>query len=85
VEHEKGWKWGWRHGEIPNRSAAAGLRAGEFAAADRSGDVAPVVTSVFREVAPNYVVRDIFAIKREEFRAHATQIITERLSSDPSW
>jgi regulator of protease activity HflC (stomatin/prohibitin superfamily) len=44
--------------------------------------VAPVVTSVFREVAPNYVVRDIFAIKREEFRAHATQIITERLSSD---
>jgi regulator of protease activity HflC (stomatin/prohibitin superfamily) len=44
--------------------------------------VAPVVTSVFREVAPNYVVRDIFAIKREEFRAHATQIITERLSID---
>jgi regulator of protease activity HflC (stomatin/prohibitin superfamily) len=44
--------------------------------------VAPVVTSVFREVAPNYVVRDIFAIKREEFRAHATQIITDRLSND---
>ncbi len=44
--------------------------------------VAPVVTSVFREVAPNYVVRDIFAIKREEFREHATQIITARLSSD---
>src|SRR5580700_10123728 len=44
--------------------------------------VAPVVTSVFREVAPNYVVRDIFAIKREEFRARATEIITARLSSD---
>jgi regulator of protease activity HflC (stomatin/prohibitin superfamily) len=44
--------------------------------------VAPVVTSVFREVAPNYVVRDIFSIKREEFRQHATQIITERLGSD---
>ena len=44
--------------------------------------VAPVVTSVFREVAPNYVVRDIFAIKREEFRQHATQIITARLSND---
>jgi regulator of protease activity HflC (stomatin/prohibitin superfamily) len=44
--------------------------------------VAPVVTSVFREVAPNYVVRDIFAIKREEFRQHATEIITARLSSD---
>jgi regulator of protease activity HflC (stomatin/prohibitin superfamily) len=44
--------------------------------------VAPVVTSVFREVAPNYVVRDIFAIKREEFRQRATQIITARLSND---
>jgi regulator of protease activity HflC (stomatin/prohibitin superfamily) len=44
--------------------------------------VAPVVTSVFREVAPNYVVRDIFAIKREEFRQRATQIITTRLGSD---
>ena len=44
--------------------------------------VAPVVTSVFREVAPNYVVRDIFAIKREEFRQRATQIITARLNSD---
>src|SRR5580700_8457551 len=44
--------------------------------------VAPVVTSVFRQVAPNYVVRDIFAIKREEFRQHATEIITARLSSD---
>ncbi len=44
--------------------------------------VAPVVTSVFREVAPNFVVRDIFAIKREEFRQRATQIITARLGSD---
>jgi regulator of protease activity HflC (stomatin/prohibitin superfamily) len=44
--------------------------------------VAPVVTSVFREVAPNYVVRDIFSIKREEFRERATQIITARLGSD---
>jgi hypothetical protein len=30
--------------------------------------VAPVVTSVFRELGPNYVVRDLFATKREEFR-----------------
>ncbi len=44
--------------------------------------VEPVVTSVFREVAPNYVVRDIFALKREEFRQHASQIITDRLASD---
>src|ERR1700735_2919551 len=44
--------------------------------------VAPVVTSVFCGAAPNYVVRDIFAIKREEFRQRATQIITTRLGSD---
>jgi len=44
--------------------------------------VEPVVTSVFREVAPNYVVRDIFSLKREEFRQHATQIITDRLATD---
>src|SRR6202161_4769195 len=30
--------------------------------------VAPVVLSVFHEMAPNYLVRDIFSTKREEFR-----------------
>jgi regulator of protease activity HflC (stomatin/prohibitin superfamily) len=44
--------------------------------------VEPVVTSVFRQVAPNYVVRDVFALKREEFRQRAAQIITDRLASD---
>jgi len=44
--------------------------------------VAPVVTSVFREMAPNYVVRDLFAVKREEFRQRAAQAITTRLASD---
>lgn len=44
--------------------------------------VAPVVTSVFRELAPNYVVRDLFSIKREEFRSRAAQAITARLGSD---
>jgi len=44
--------------------------------------VAPVVTSVFRELAPNYVVRDVFSTKREEFRAQATQLITARLAQD---
>jgi len=44
--------------------------------------VEPVVTSVFRQVAPNYAVRDVFALKREEFRQHAAQIITDRLASD---
>jgi regulator of protease activity HflC (stomatin/prohibitin superfamily) len=44
--------------------------------------VAPVVTSVFREMAPNYIVRDLFAVKREEFRARAAQAITARLAGD---
>jgi regulator of protease activity HflC (stomatin/prohibitin superfamily) len=44
--------------------------------------VAPVVTSVFRELAPNYVVRDLFSTKREEFRSRAAQAITTRLGSD---
>ncbi len=44
--------------------------------------VAPVVTSVFRELAPNYVVRDLFATKREEFRGRAAQAITTRLAGD---
>ena len=44
--------------------------------------VAPVVTSVFRELAPNYIVRDLFAAKREEFRSRASQEITARLGGD---
>jgi regulator of protease activity HflC (stomatin/prohibitin superfamily) len=44
--------------------------------------VAPVVVSAFHELAPNYVVRDVFAVKREEFRARAAQLITSRLSGD---
>jgi regulator of protease activity HflC (stomatin/prohibitin superfamily) len=44
--------------------------------------VAPVVTSVFRELAPNYLVRDLFATKREEFRGRASRMITERLAGD---
>jgi len=44
--------------------------------------VEPVVTSVFRELAPNYVVRDLFSLKREEFRERAAQAITKRLAGD---
>jgi len=44
--------------------------------------VAPVVTSVFRELGPIYVIREVFSTKREEFRAHATQLITARLAED---
>ncbi len=44
--------------------------------------VEPVVTSAFRELAPNYVVRDVFSNKREEFRQLATKKITSRLAED---
>ncbi len=44
--------------------------------------VAPVVMSTFLALAPNYIVRDVFANKREEFRSRAAQIITARLATD---
>jgi regulator of protease activity HflC (stomatin/prohibitin superfamily) len=44
--------------------------------------VEPVVTSIFRELGPNYVVRDVFSTKREEFRQRAAQMITARLAQD---
>ncbi|MFY9531049.1 MAG: SPFH domain-containing protein [Candidatus Acidiferrales bacterium] len=44
--------------------------------------VAPVVSSAFRELAPNYIVRDVFSTKREEFRQRAAGIITQRLAQD---
>ena len=44
--------------------------------------VAPVVTTAFRDLAPNYVVREVFSVKRDEFRAKSTKTITDRLGSD---
>lgn len=44
--------------------------------------VAPVVLSAFHEVAPTYMVRDIFSTKREEFRERVAQAITARLAGD---
>jgi regulator of protease activity HflC (stomatin/prohibitin superfamily) len=44
--------------------------------------VEPVVTSVFRDLAPNYAVRDIFSSKRDEFRDRAAKEITDRLGGD---
>jgi regulator of protease activity HflC (stomatin/prohibitin superfamily) len=44
--------------------------------------VAPVVTSTFRDLTPNYIVRDVFSVKRDEFRQRATQAITARLAED---
>ncbi len=44
--------------------------------------VAPVVAGVFRQVVPNYLVRDVFAARREEIRQRAAEAITQRLAAD---
>jgi regulator of protease activity HflC (stomatin/prohibitin superfamily) len=44
--------------------------------------VAPVVSTIYRQLAPNYVTREIFATKREELRTKAAEAITARLASD---
>ena len=44
--------------------------------------VPPVVGSAFREIAPNYLVRDLFAARREEIRREAASAITSKLAPD---
>jgi regulator of protease activity HflC (stomatin/prohibitin superfamily) len=44
--------------------------------------VGPVVSSTYRQLAPNYETREIFAIKREELRSKASDTIKARLASD---
>jgi regulator of protease activity HflC (stomatin/prohibitin superfamily) len=44
--------------------------------------VAPTVATVYRQLAPNYVTKEIFATKREELRTNAATAITARLGSD---
>ncbi|HET8668151.1 MAG TPA: SPFH domain-containing protein, partial [Terriglobales bacterium] len=44
--------------------------------------VQPVIASTFREMAPNYTVRDIFSAQRDRIRDQAAQIITRQLASD---
>src|ERR1700719_870430 len=44
--------------------------------------VAPVVSTIYRQLAPNYMTREIFATKREELRSKAAEAITARLGSD---
>jgi len=44
--------------------------------------VPPVVASVWRELVPNYTVRDVFAAKREEVRMKASNLITQKLAVD---
>ncbi len=44
--------------------------------------VAPVVASTYRSLAPNYITREIFAVKREELRSKAADAIKMRLETD---
>src|SRR5215472_2561325 len=44
--------------------------------------VEPVVASTFRDLSPNYIVRDLFSTKRGEYRERATEAITKRLAED---
>jgi len=44
--------------------------------------VPPVVAGVFREIVPNYLVRDVFATRREEVRKMAADAITQKLAVD---
>ena len=44
--------------------------------------VAPVVLTIYRQLAPNYITQEIFATKREELRTKAADAITKRLEAD---
>src|ERR1700733_1620199 len=44
--------------------------------------VPPTVASVWREIVPNYTVRDVFSAKREEVRRQAAALITQKLAAD---
>jgi regulator of protease activity HflC (stomatin/prohibitin superfamily) len=44
--------------------------------------VPPTVASVWREIVPNYTVRDVFSAKREEVRQRAAGAITSKLAAD---
>jgi regulator of protease activity HflC (stomatin/prohibitin superfamily) len=44
--------------------------------------VAPVVLTIYRQLAPNYITQEVFATKREELRTKAAAAITARLESD---
>jgi regulator of protease activity HflC (stomatin/prohibitin superfamily) len=44
--------------------------------------VAPVASTAFRDLAPNYVVREVYSTKRDEFHAKTAKTITDRLGPD---
>ena len=44
--------------------------------------VAPVVSSAFRDIAPRYMVRELFSTRREDVRGVAAAAITQKLAAD---
>jgi regulator of protease activity HflC (stomatin/prohibitin superfamily) len=44
--------------------------------------VPAVVASAWRELVPNYTVREVFAAKREEVRQRASDVIRQKLAAD---
>jgi regulator of protease activity HflC (stomatin/prohibitin superfamily) len=44
--------------------------------------VPPIVASAWRELAPQYTVREIFSTRREEVRQRASDIVTRKLAVD---
>jgi regulator of protease activity HflC (stomatin/prohibitin superfamily) len=44
--------------------------------------VPPVVATAFREIAPNYLVRELVATRREDIRRDASAAITRKLAPD---
>ena len=44
--------------------------------------VRPVAASIFRQIVPNYLVRDVFSTMREEVRQRAADSITRKLAAD---
>ncbi len=44
--------------------------------------VPPVVATAWRELVPNYTVREVFSTKREEVRQRSAEMIRKRLAAD---
>ncbi len=44
--------------------------------------IAPAVGSIFRDLAPNYIVREMFSVKRQEVRQAAAARIAAKLGAD---
>jgi regulator of protease activity HflC (stomatin/prohibitin superfamily) len=44
--------------------------------------IGPAIASGFRDLAPTYLVRELFSTKRDEFRQTATNRIRQRLAAD---